>query len=285
MHVELLDYRCDSEHGDAGSDVEALACSTTELPIIAVTPDAGLSGLASLGVTPAVRVSPVAHSARLTVRALRRALSAFGATAVRCRSPYAQRMADLTGLPLSIDLVPPKLSVPPGHISRETIRRHLGLAPTDRFFVPLSARASDINSILLGMCAGALSIAEIPLVTALPHAARHAQRTRRQMSSSDRPLDVIATHIPMLALAPAADVLMWGPHADRTRFDPYGPEIESWARQFGVPFLCSNTILETILAHDDLTPRAADRLVPCNGTSGAEIASAVLAALDIQFAD
>ena len=283
MHVELLDYRCASSLGDTGTNVEAMACASSDLPIIAITTGDGLRALSCLGVNPAAHVSPVAGSARLTMRSLRRTLRVFEATAVRCRSPYASHLADLTNLPISIELVPPDLEGLTPSVSRHAIRDRLGLTQTDRLCVPLAARDEDIDAILLAMCAGALSIAEVPLVMAQPNAARHANRARRLLSSSDRPLDVFATHIPMLALAPAADVLLWGPHADRNHFDQYGLKIEHWARQFDVPFMCSNRLIDAILEQDGTRNHASERLVACNGISGTEIASSMLTALGTQL--
>lgn len=268
MRALLLDMPDTWSPGDA-SELDILACSQAKEPLVLIASAAGVVLARRVGLNPIATVCPVRATPWITTQRLDRAVRRLGITEFSCRSASALRLA--SGLHV-ISLSTPDRSDQPSLtvFGRDELRARLGLKPDDRLLVPLACHASQLDAMVLVMASATLSIAELPAVTLLPARGANARRARTFLSGADRVLDVIATDLPTVCFAAAADALMWGPHQ--------GPEIPAsearraitWARRFGVPVLCPNAYL-------DLEGKGeGGPLVACNGSGGADIASAML---------
>lgn len=266
----LLDMPDVWKPGDA-SEYEILACAQAGGPLVLVASERGHAVARSIGLKPSATVCPVRGLPWITTQRLDRVVRRLGITEFSCRSASALRLASgLYVISLSTPDRPEPLGFEPGE--RERLRAQLGLRDSDRLLVPLACHASQIDAMTLCMGAATLAIAELPTVTLLPARSASARRARAFLSGADRVLDVIATELPTLCFAPAADAMIWGPHADVDAQEADSKLAIDWARRFGVPVLCPSANLEFGDKADG------SLLYACNGSGGADIASAMIAA-------
>lgn len=237
-------------------------------PVVLIATAEGERWARLAGIEPLATVCPVRGMPWVTKGRVVRAVRRLGVTRLACASPSANELAQgdhgaQVIRSISFETSPP---LP----TREAARERLGLAPADRLVVPVACHPSRIDQVPICMASSALSIAEFPAVFVLPARGANARRARAMLSNMDRVLEVIAWDGPTSLIAPAADAILWGPDAAGRRPDASDKAGIRWATRFGVPVLCP----ESAIREED-----AGRLVPCNGTGGADIASAVLAAL------
>lgn len=254
------------------SEYEILTCRDERDPLILVATALERQRALSVGLDPLETICPVRHMPWLTTQKLDRVVRRLGITEFSCRSLAAHRLA--SGLHV-ISLSTPEHTEPIARrdaTARARLRAELGLTDDDRLLVPLACHASQIDSMVLCMAAAALSVAELATVLMLPTHGTHRRRARAFLSGADRILDVIATDRPTMYYAAAADALIWGPHVDASGSDSNARCAIRWARGFGVPVLCPSDYLD--LEGDG----PGGELVSCNGSGGADIASAMLAA-------
>ncbi len=249
-----------------------LECVNEPDPLILVATAEGKKQALAIGLDPVATICPVRAMPWITTQMLDRVVRRLGITELSCRSPSAQQLA--SGLHVISISIPEWNERPaePSSSERKRLRASLGLAEDARLLVPLACHASQIDSLVLAMSAAALSIAELPTVTLLPSHGANVRRARAFLSGADRVLDVIATDQPTTRYAPAADAILWGPHHEPMRPDDNAKCAIRWARGFGVPVLCPNAYLTL----ENESPGG--ELVSCNGSGGADIASAMLAA-------
>lgn len=277
MRAFLLDMPDDAWSPGDASEHEALACLGTAEPVVLVASARGRSLARRIGLDPIETVCPVRAMPWLTIQRLDRAVRRLGITELSCRSRSALRLA--SGLHV-ISLSTPERAEPGAmhRLGRSELRRHLGLKEADRLLVPLAHHASRIDTMVLCIASATLAIAELPTVTLLPSRGANSRRARAFLSGADRVLDVIATDLPTMCYAAAADAIIWGPHhthhphSRAEASDADARDTIQWARRFGVPMLCPSAYLD--LADEG----PGGELFACNGTGGADIASAMLAA-------
>ena len=236
-------------------------------PVVLVATAEGERWARLAGIEPLATVCPVRGMPWVTKARVAKAVRRLGVKTLACASPAASELAQgdhgaQVIRSISFEASP---TLPP----REATRERLGLAPSDRLVVPLLCHPSRIDLVPICMASSALSIAEFPVVFVLPAQGANARRARAMLSNMDRVLEVIAWDGPTSLIAPAADAILWGPDAEGRRPGSSDRAGIKWAARLGVPVLCPAPLIR-----DDDTKQ----FVPCNGTGGADIASAVLAA-------
>ena len=271
MRAILLDIP-DQWTPGAACEHEVLRCVSESDPLILVATEQGKQKALATGLDPVATICPVHAMPWITTQMLDRIVRRLGITELSCRSPNAQHLA--SGLHVISISLPEWDERPatPSESERSRLRASLGLAEDARLLVPMACHASQIDSLVLAMASAALSIAELPTVTLLPTHGANVRRARAFLSGADRILDIIATDQPTTRFAQAADAILWGPHHEPMRPDDNARCAIRWARGFGVPVLCPSAYLTL----ENEGPGG--ELYSCNGSGGADIASAMLAA-------
>lgn len=266
MRATLVDW---PDRWDPSGTTEQRLCGVPSSdPVVLVATAEGERWARLAGIEPLATVCPVRGMPWVTKGRVAKAVRRLGVTRLACASPAANDFAQGDhGAQVIRSL---SFETSPTLPTREAARERLGLAPADRLVVPLLGHPSRIDLVPICMASSALSIAEFPVVFVLPARGANARRARAMLSNMDRVLEVIAWDGPTSLIAPAADAILWGPDAEgRTPGSSDRAGIE-WAVRMGVPVLCPAALIRD----DD-----ASQFVPCNGTGGADISSAVLAAL------
>ena len=271
MRAILLDMPDEWTPGSA-SEYEALRCVGERDPLVLIATADGTARARGVGLDPVATICPVRSMPWITTQQLDRVVRRLGITELSCQSVAAQQLA--SGLHVISISVPDKEATIAvrDDARRSALRGALGLRESDRLLVPLACHASQIDSLVLCMSAIALSIAELATVTLLPAGGFNKRRARAFLSGADRVLDVIATDLPTMYYAQAADAIIWGPHHDLQSADEHTRCAIRWARGLNVPVLCPSAYL------DIESEGAGGELYSCNGSGGADIASAMLAA-------
>ncbi|MCA9273252.1 MAG: hypothetical protein KDA31_09425 [Phycisphaerales bacterium] len=271
MRAILLDMPDEWSPG-AASEYDVLRCVGERDPIVLVATATGQRRARAIGLDPVATICPVRSMPWITTQQLDRVVRRLGITELSCRSVAAQQLASgLHVISISIPVSETQIAER-NETERSRLRRALGLRHNDRLLVPLACHASQIDSMVLCMGAITLSIAELPTVTLLPAGGHNRHRARAYLSGADRVLDVIATDLPTMYYAQAADAVIWGPHHDIRIADAHTRCAIRWARGLNVPVLCPSVYLDI----EDEGPGG--ELFSCNGTGGADIASAMLSA-------
>jgi hypothetical protein len=258
----------------AASEYDVLRCSREQDPIVLVATAEGARRARAIGLDPVATICPVRSMPWITTQQLDRVVRRLGITELSCRSEFAQQLAaGLHVISISIPSDEDRFARRDAS-ERARLRNKLGLREDDRLLVPMACHASQIDSLVLCMGAIALSIAELPTVTLLPASGHNRHRARAYLSGADRVLDVIATDLPTMYYAQAADAIIWGPHHDLRSAEQHTRCAIRWARGLHVPVLCPSAYLD--IEHEG----PGGELFSCNGSGGADIASAMLAAFD-----
>lgn len=261
MRATLVDW---ADRWVRASTTEQRLCGLSlDDPVVLVASAQGERWARLAGIEPIATVCPAPGMPWLTRRRIERTAERLGIREFAYSSP---RVHTLSGRSL-LQKAPAADQTRTGE--RDAMRRHLGLKDTDRLVVPMACHPTRIDQVPICMASAALAIAEFPVVFVLPARGANARRARAMLSNMDRVLEVIAWDGPTSSLARAADAILWGPDAEGRRPDSSDKAGIRWAIQFGVPVLCP----ESAIREED-----AGRLVPCNGTGGADISSAVLSA-------
>jgi len=256
----------------SATEYDVLACLRENDPLVLVATAKGVRRARAIGLDPVATICPVRSMPWITTQQLDRVVRRLGITELSCRSAFAQNLASgLHVISISVPTREPEVAEP-NEAERLHQRESLGLGPDDRLLVPLACHATQIDSLVLCMGAVTLSIAEMPTVMLLPANGYNTHRARRFLSGADRVLDIIATDQPTMCYSQAADVIIWGPHHDIQSAEEHSRCAIRWARGLGVPVLCPSAYLDI----EDEGPGG--RLYACNGSGGADIASAMLAA-------
>ncbi len=271
MRAILLDL---PDHWIPGCACEhdLIACLEESDPLLLIATAQGKHRARAFGLDPVATICPVRAMPWITTQQLDRVVRRLGVTELSCRSQEAQHLA--SGLHVISISIPEHNEQPaePRDAERAALRAELGVAEDDRLLVPLACHASQIDSLTLAMAAAALSIAELSAVMLIPSGGANVRRARAFLSGGDRVLDVIATDLPTMRYAQAADAMLWGPHHSQKSSDENARRTIRWARGLGVPVLCPSAYL-------DLEKEGpGSELFSCNGSGGADIASAMLAA-------
>jgi len=270
MQIELIDQLPAPAEGTC-RDIDALACAESSDPVVAIADMQGVKRLQSIGIDPVAVVSPSKSMPWRNRHMLERVLRRIGATTVVCRSEWSYELASLLSGVYPVrpdsDITPLK----PDSQKRVDLRASLELMDSHNLLVPLANHPEQIDSLVVCMCASAIAIPNVPVVMMLPSRAKHIARARGFLSNADRVLQVIVTDTPTAYFAPAADAMIWGPHAIDEDPNTNATRCISWAQGAGVPVLCPSQFL------DIQADSASDgQLYSCNGTGAADVAAPLL---------
>ena len=95
MQIQLIDYLSTPADDNISCDFDALACASSQDPVVVIADRDGVSRLQSVGIDPVAVVTPSRYTPKRTKHRLERVLKRIGATTVVCRSDWVHEMTSM----------------------------------------------------------------------------------------------------------------------------------------------------------------------------------------------